>query len=213
MESLSKHFHFFCLCNKLLRLHKMSNLQLHCFLNSFCELLDIFYFFLVLVVYFLNDFKRSMRLTEDLEWSFTVGGALFLFNLHAVACSLCTFNVEINVAILFLAFYTGPNLTTFLATNYTSERELWEVHLVHFNRRPWSYNRPLHPHAAAMVDPVIKGISYWSRSLFKLRLVSLDKVAVVFRYIVVLFLMLVILEFICFLIADYNHFIRELRQT
>ena len=134
-----------------------------------------------------------MRLTVDLENALSVVRALLLFNFHAVAGSLCTLNVEENVAVVLAALYACSYLTATFTAYDTSLVEFREVHFVHLDWRSWCDNWPLHPHTAAVVNPVIKRICYWRRSQLKLSFISLNKIAVVFWDVMVLFFMLVIL--------------------
>jgi hypothetical protein len=71
--------------------------------------------------------------------------------------------VELNVAIVLAALHTSSDLASSFATNYTALIELGKVHLVHFNRLSWCDNWALHPHTAAMMDPVIESVCIWRR--------------------------------------------------
>jgi len=108
-------------------LELMSLLNIDTPVNNPCELLNVFNFFQILFINFLNDFKWSMAFTEYFVNSLTVIILLMFFNFHTVTGSFCTFNVEVNLAVSFEAFNDSANLYSFLAANHASAIELLVV--------------------------------------------------------------------------------------
>jgi len=92
-------------------------------LNGLCELLNVFDFFLVLIVDLLDNFERAMALAEDPESFFSAAFATLLVHLHAVVSSLGALYVEKDLTILFVALYCGTHVDTLLTTDYAPNVE------------------------------------------------------------------------------------------
>lgn len=127
----------------------------YCLFNSFCELLDIFNLLCVLNFYFLDYFERSVLLAEYLEYFLLVAQMVLLFNLHAVVASFGTFHVKVDCAFRSTALHTRTNVAALLAANDATKRKPLKIKFIHSYWSSRSDIRSLHPHRAAVVNPVI----------------------------------------------------------
>ena len=79
----------------------------------------------VLLVDFCDYLERSVGFAEDLKDFFTVVvDSRFLLYLHAIVCPFGAFYVEVDLAILFGAFYNGSSLRAFLTADNAPDVEL-----------------------------------------------------------------------------------------
>jgi len=159
-----------------------------------------------------------MTLAEDLEDTLSMVATLvlfvaLLFDLHAVVGSLGALYMELDLAVLLVALDASSHCVALLAADHTALIKLLEIHLVHPNRRLRCDDRPLHPHRAAVVNPVVLRVCQWCCLLLKKDLVPLDEVCIIFRNVMVLLLMLVEYELKLFLDLDMKLSLGEDRQV
>lgn len=137
-----------------------------------------------------------MTLTIDLEDFLSVlERRAFFLDFHAVATSLGTFDVELDIAIGFVTLDYGSYVDTFLATDDAPVVEFGEIKLVHLDRLPRSHNWTWYPHRAAVMSPMVESISDWSLTTLEKGLISLQEAAIVLWNAVVSLLVLVKVEF------------------
>ena len=95
---------------------------------------------------FFHDFEGSVLFTINTEDFFFVAHVIFLIEIHAVIRTFCTFNVEVDLAVRFAAFYTSAYIAALFTANDASMCKLGKVQLVHLHWGLRSNNWSLHPH-------------------------------------------------------------------
>ena len=113
-----------------------------------------------------------MALAEDFVYLFSAVGASFALDFHAIGSSLGTLHVEVYLTVMAITLYYCSGLDSFFSANDASNIEFRIVKPRHFYGCSWSHLRPRHPHRAAVMDPVVKGISARSVSSLEHRLVA-----------------------------------------
>ena len=145
---------------------------------------------------FFHDFEGSVLFTINAEDFFFVAHVIFLIEIHAVIGTFCTFNVEVDLAVRFAAFYTSAYIAALFTANDASMSKLGKVQLVHLHWGLRSNNWSLHPHRAAVMHPMIESISHRSIWCLQQHLIPAYEPAVIFRSVVILFLMLVKIQLV-----------------
>ena len=135
-----------------------------------------------------------MALTEYFVNLVSIVFATLFVYLHAVVGSLGALNMEVNLTVLLIAFDCSADIDTFLTTDYATNAELLEIQSIHPHRCFRCDLRPLCPHRATVMHPVIQRVSYWCLGILQPRLIPLNKVTVVLRDTVVIALMIIKIE-------------------
>ena len=179
LESVLKHLGFLSFGHEFLGLCMVLGLGLKSFFDSLGVLLDIFDFLVVLLVDLLDDLERPVAFAVDFELLFAVVRCSFLLDLHAIVGSLCALDMEEYVTFRLVTLDAGTDSDAFLATDHTSFLEFGEVHSIHLHRSLGCDYRSWHPHAAAMMDPVVKSVSHWAIRALKPCFMTSDEVTVI----------------------------------
>lgn len=159
LQRLSDELGPFDLAEQLLGLQLASLRNFTALFDGARELLDIIYGLLILLIDFLYNFERSVRLAEDSVRLLTRILLGLLLDLHAVVSPFSALHVELDVALGLAAFDRGADLYA-LATAYdAADRELREVQAVHFDGCLGRDLRAGRPQRARVVHPIIQTVS------------------------------------------------------
>ena len=207
LNGLFQKFASFSFWNQLLGSEVVPVLDLDCLLNCSREVLDVFDFFLVLAFYFFHNFEGPVFFTINTEDFFFVAHVVLFIKIHAIIGTFGAFDVEVDLAVRFAAFNTSTYIAALFTADDTSMCKFGEVQLVHLYWGLRSNNWSLHPHRAAVMDPMIESISHRSIWCLQQHLVPAYEPAVIFRRIVILFLMLVEIQLVvCYVFLSLDRF-------
>lgn len=100
--------------------------DIHAFVYSLSEFLDILHLLGILVINLLDDLEWSMRLTEYLIYLLSWNPRFFRFpfDFHAIICSLSTLDMEVNLTVRFSTLNDCSNIWSLLAADNTPNIEL-----------------------------------------------------------------------------------------
>ena len=150
----------------------------------------------ILIVYLLDDLEWSMTLAIYFKDFLPIlERRAFFLDFHAVVGSFGTLDVELDIAIRFVALDHSSYVDAFLATDYTAVVEFRKVELIHLHWLPRCHDWTRHPHGATMMSPMVESVSNWRRTALEQGLIPLQKVAIVLRNRVIGPLVLIEIEF------------------